>query len=214
MKLSITTAGEMGRVRQEQYVRQAFADQFGAEIYHFLPYLLSIEDVEQNLQGVLGVHPAGEVALFLERYLDSPVEPLIAKITGEEVARSDVIELGNLATTSPGGGRMLIVILASFLRGAGYQWVTFTALPGLINSFRRFGIDLYTLAEADPGRLGEEARYWGSYYEGAPKVVAANVEEAHGRLECAAVAERLQLTLLWREAFLSGQRMEQAPLSC
>ena len=47
--------------------------------------------------------------------------------------------MGNLATVSSGGARWLIIALTAYLQGAGYDWVVFTAVRSLRNSFEKPG---------------------------------------------------------------------------
>ncbi len=210
MNLMVTAAGERNRGSQEQFVRDMFFAQYDAEIDHFLPALLSIETEEHGIVGVLGINVAEHSPLFLEQYLDCSIEEQLSRTTETSVERSSVVEVGNLAADSAGGARMLIVMLTAYLRGAGFNWVTFTALPGLINSFRRLGIPLYELANADPERLDGGGRGWGSYYQGNPRVVAGCVDEGFEVLERAAIAERLKMAMVWAEAYTSGCRLKAA----
>ncbi len=216
MKLAIVSEREARRSELEQFVHQLFQLQYGADVQHYLPWLLGIDGAEGGLQGVLGLNPAASAPLFLEHYLDLPIERALAAAAGQVVTREGIIEVGNLAANSAGGARLLIITLTAFLRGAEYEWVTFTALPALINSFRRLGIPLYTLAEASPERLEDGGASWGSYYEARPRVVAGNVEQGFRALEQASAAERLKAALIWSEAYYSGcqLRIGQAqPLS-
>lgn len=207
MQLVITKREDRNRLRQEQFVRKVFAAQYGADVRHFLPSLLGIEDQSLALQGVLGIHVAGEKPLFLEQYLNQQVELELSVASGCNISREGVVEVGNLAAQTPGGARLLIVMLTAFLHGADYQWVTFTALPALINSFGRLGIQVYPLADADPRQLEDHGASWGSYYEGGPKVVAVNVADSYKALECAAVAERLKAVMIWNQAYDSGAQL-------
>lgn len=212
MKLTLSTAGDPQRSAVERFIHQTFAVQYGADVRHYLPWLLAIENQSGELQGVLGVQGGADGALFLEQYLEQPVETVIAAAAGATVVRDSVVEVGNLSARSAGGARLLIVMLTAFLQGADYQWVTFTALPSLINSFRRLGIPLYPLVDAEPERLQGEAASWGSYYEGQPKVVAAQVSEGFKALERASMAERLQMALIWSEAYRSGTELRMVQL--
>ena len=212
MNLTITTADDGRREALEQYVHQLFAKQYGADVRHFLPWLLGVQGQDGVLQGVLGINAAADGPLFLEQYLEESIESAVAAATGSSVAREGVVEVGNLAAHSSGGARLLIVMLTAFLRGAEYQWVTFTALPSLINSFQRLGIPLYPLVDADPERLQGGDSSWGSYYSAQPKVVAGHVGEGFKALERASVAERLQAARIWGEAYSSGCELRETQL--
>jgi hypothetical protein len=211
--MNLTIVSKQGSQRKvlEQFIHQQFSLQYGAEVEHYLPWLIGVEESSLGLQGVLGINPAVSGPLFLEQYLDQPAEALIAAQSGAVVAREGVIEVGNLAAGSAGGARLLIITLTALLHGAGYQWVTFTALPVLINSFRRLGIPLYTLAAAEPDRLPDQGRSWGRYYEGGPSVVVCNVNTGYVALQQAAIVERLQMAMIWNQAYDSGRRLRNDP---
>lgn len=63
-----------GRRKQlESYVAEQYNRSYGARITHFMPLLLSMSRAGQ-LEVVVGVRSAYDDALFLEHYLDKPVE--------------------------------------------------------------------------------------------------------------------------------------------
>jgi hypothetical protein len=59
------------------------------------------------------------------------------------------------------------------------QWALFSAVPALLNNFRRLGVPLLIIAPADPVKISAEVRAtWGSYYDQRPQVSAVNVDTA------------------------------------
>jgi len=91
------------RVEPEKFVRDRFRDGWGAEVGELLPWLVGVRDPAGCLTAVAGLRPAATGPLFLEHYLDRPVEEVITARTGAPVAREQIIEMGNLATAHPGG---------------------------------------------------------------------------------------------------------------
>ena len=116
--------------------------------------------------------------LFLERYLDEPVEQLLERLSGQRLVRERLVEVGHLASEKPGGSLHVILALAQHLARSGYEWVVFTATSELVRIFTRLGLPLLALAAADPARLGDEARDWGRYYDTQPVVVAGRIRLA------------------------------------
>ncbi len=206
LELALVERGDPGRVEVERFIHATFARAHGADVRHFLPYLLSVE-LDGARQAALGVRPAREGRLFLECYLDEPVESRIATVARRPVGRSRIMEVGNLAAACPGGARLLIVALTAYLSGAGCQWVVFTATPMVRNGFRRLGVELIELAEADGRRLGAERHRWGDYYSHRPVVVCGEV--ASGARAIARFLSRRQslrpLRRLWEEALEAGR---------
>lgn len=194
-----------GRIEAEGFVRRAFALAYGADVTHFLPSLMTLHSDQRQLLAVLGLRAADHERLFLEQYLDLPVEQQLGAAAGGAVARASLVEVGNFAVGAAGGGRWLITALTAYLYSAGRDWAVFTCGPELKNAFHRMGIALVDLGPADPARLeaGEWAR-WGSYYRQRPRVMAARVAQSHAVLaglfgtECA-------LNALWRHALNAGR---------
>ena len=125
----------------EQFIRQRFDEAHGARISSFMPDLFGLHDAEQQLSAVCGARLAVEQPLFLEQYLDAPVEQIIARLAERPVVRDEIVEVGNLASISAGSARMIIVIMTCLLAQRGLQWVVFTGAASLINSFHRLGLE-------------------------------------------------------------------------
>lgn len=205
-RLRLVERGDPARERLERHIHDSYARTYGADLRHFLPTLIGLESADQRVLGAMGLRRAAAERLFLEQYLDTPVERVLAERLGHPVGRRDVVELGNLAAGSPGAARTLIVALAGYLRGAGVHWVVLTAVPSVRNAFRRMNLFLIDLAAADGARLGAERASWGSYYDHHPTVVACNVEHSDRRLQRALATEQ-PLALfrgLWQDALVQG----------
>ena len=173
------------RAAVHDFIRDRFAAHYQADVRHFMPCLFGLEADDGSLHGAVGCRSAAVQPLFLERYLDEPIEHVIAARSGEAVERADVVEVGNLAARGAGMSRLLIVALTRLLATQGVRWAGFTGTPALINSFRRLGIALHRLAPADPSRLGADRDEWGSYYDAGPQVMVAEVPGADRTLATA-----------------------------
>lgn len=182
-ELHLASPGSARRAALEQFIRQRFELQHGAHIRHFMPCLFGLENQTGQLLGAVGVRSGNSGPLFLERYLDEPIQSAIGSRLGNtEPGRGELVEVGNLAADSPGAARLLIVALTDLLVALGFRWVTFTGTPTLLNSFQRLGLTPIALGEADPARMGEELADWGSYYDNRPLVMAGDIHGGHQRL--------------------------------
>lgn len=161
----------------ESFVRHAFARRFGASVPAFAPNLMLLE-ADERIVAVAGWRPAASDALFLERYLDAPIERAVSHLAGHAVPRQRIVEVGNLAAGKLGGSLHVIAVLADHLVRLGYEWAVFTATSELVAMFARLGLPLPVVARADPVRLGAAASAWGSYYETGPIVVAGRIRLA------------------------------------
>lgn len=161
------------RAELELFIRNVFLRAYGASIKHFLPQLMSLRDAGGRLLAVCGLRNADHGALFLETYLDAPVEHVIADRTRHGVERNDIVEIGNLAVAEPGIAPHLLASVSHYLHGTGTQWAVFTAIPVLRNSLTRLNMQLEVLADASLQRIAPEERpEWGSYYDKNPQVMA------------------------------------------
>lgn len=167
--------GEAGRTELEELVAAAFERSHGAIVRSFMPTLVGLEDRSGALRGAaLGYRGAAEGALFLEQYLDQPIEQAIAArvADGRAVERERIVEVGNLAGRGCRSAMYLVAQLPRFLVGKGYRWLTFTGTSRVREILEGFGAPLLDLGAADPSRLAGGADEWGRYYDSAPRVMA------------------------------------------
>jgi len=170
--LEIHTHDAPRRKVVETFVSEVFAEHFGATLRSFMPQLVSLADARGAITAAAGIRPAVMGPLFIERYLDPPIERLLAERAGRPICRSRIVEVGNLATRAPGAARRLFLELTRHLHEGGYDWVVFAGTSDVRAVFRRMGLELISLCAADGERLGAARRDWGSYYENAPIVLA------------------------------------------
>lgn len=188
--------GSPGRSAVEGYIADQFKAVHGAQIHDFMPVLLTMR-CNGKLSAVAGLRMAGSQPLFLEQYLEHRVEQVLGVQFGRTVARSGVVEIGNLVATRKGSNYLLFLVLAAILRQLQYDWCVFTATPPVLKVLGKLGIQLHHLCAADIGRLDAGARAdWGQYYDQRPVVVAgeiaSNVEALQQRLLIAGVLSMFQ----------------------
>ena len=193
------------RAAAEGFVCAAFLTAYEARVEHFLPTLMALRNDSGRMLAVLGLRETGADSLFLEQYLDRPVEQALSAAVACPVDRASLVEVGNFAVGAAGGGRWLITALTAYLYAAGRSWTVFTCGPELQNAFRRLGVELVDLGAADPGRLSvDERARWGSYYAQKPRVMAANVAQSHQVLS-ALFEKECALNALWLGALQAGR---------
>jgi hypothetical protein len=213
MQVGLLDEHVAGRHAVESFIHQHYARAYDADVRHFLPRLLVLHD-DTELQAVLGFKRARGNRLFLEQYLDSPIEVALSLRLGRYIPRYGLVEVGNLVTAHAGGARWLIAALTAYLKGAGYDWAVFTAVTALRNAFTRLGVELVSLAPADATRLAPEERaHWGSYYATEPMVVAASVHQSYDALQGKLLQgdNGYRWLSLWREAFAAGVEGSAVP---
>lgn len=156
----------------EAFVAEAFQRGHDATVASFMPTLLSLRDGSGRLRGVVGLRGAAPQPLYLEHYLDRPVESAIATATGQAIRREQVVEVGNLAGTNCRAAVRLVALLPSYLLSLEFQWIVFTATSAVRGILQGLGAPLVELARADGNRVANGPDRWGRYYDTDPRVFA------------------------------------------
>lgn len=177
--LCVCNEFDPGRESVERFIHRVFARRFGARVQRFAPHLICLRDADSgDIVAAAGYRRASSGALFLERYLDRPIEQSLVERGQTPVSREGIVEVGHLASERAGEGRRLIVRLAHHLAAQNTQWVVSTLTEELRHLFVRMGITPLAIGRADADALGEQAREWGSYYEHHPVVLAGQMQPA------------------------------------
>ncbi|RLL50934.1 hypothetical protein D8Y20_10610 [Mariprofundus sp. EBB-1] len=184
-----------------KFVAEVFLKAHGADIQHFMPNMMLVRDKHQQYRSVMGYKEASKAPLYLEHYLDAPIEQCISSYLGQPVDRSEIVEVGNLAEAFPGDARMAIIGATAYFYNAGFRWVVFTGTKRLRNVFVKLGLSPKQLIHADEERLPEgDLKKWGTYYNGDPVVCFGSLEEGHSNLQ--ALWENMRDT--WSSAEQAG----------
>ena len=156
-----------GRRLVEQFLEQAYEDAFGGNLTAHYPSLMSIRDAGGRILAAAGFRRAADGPLFLEQYLDAPIEALVAGTAREQIA-----EVGNLASAGLGASLFLVIGLAEHLDRLGCSHAAITATSQLARNLGMLGFKADMLALADPARLPDGGASWGRYSAADPRVIA------------------------------------------
>jgi hypothetical protein len=178
--LDVTAVGRDGadRAALEHYVRTAFNRSHDADVSTFMPTLLAFRDGAGTLRGVLGLRSAADQPLYLENYLDRPVEQAIVAAGYHPVERDEVVEVGNLAAGSCLAAVRMVSQMPVQLMNRGYCWIVFTATSTVHEILLGLGAPLVELGRADPSRVARQADRWGRYYDNDPRVYAGYLPDS------------------------------------
>lgn len=161
------------RAEIERFIADVFFQACNARVKFFLPVLMSLRDLNGNLIAACGIRNAGAERLYLENYMDQPVEQLLSEKAGLTVLRSDIVEIGNYSVAELGLSRTLTSAIFHQLHATSKQWAVFTAVQLVQNALIRQNIFPKVLCDADINHLPPEDRAdWGDYYAQNPKVMA------------------------------------------
>jgi hypothetical protein len=171
--------GVHDRAGVAQFIRNRFLRDYDARLTHLMPRLFSLSNADGDMIAAFGLREASQSPLFMECYLDEPVEARLARLAERAVSRAGIVEVGNLAAR-PGGARSMIAVLTRHLYELNFEWVTFTGVALLRSAFHRLGLHPLEIARATPDRLSERERLaWGRYFESRPVVMAGHVASGY-----------------------------------
>ena len=170
------------RLEVQDYIAKQYKNIYQAEIQEFLPFLMSFQ-CKNLVSAAVGFKSAGNNPLFVEQYLDAPVETAMSELVQQDIERKSIIEIGNLAATWKGTSQLVLAILPIILERAGYKWAVFTATSQVDKLLKKIQINMTTLCEADVNRVNNEDAIWGTYYnQSSPHVVFGSLTGIEERL--------------------------------
>lgn len=168
--VNITRFHTAERARVEAFIQAIYQEKYHASISVDYPALMSVRNENDEILATVGFRFAEQHPLFLEQYLDNPIEQTL------HCQRKEIVEIGNLASAGKGASVFLFAALASYLDFHGISFAAITGTRYLHQYFVKIGLDPIHLADADISSLSEERGNWGSYYDQHPRVLVGNVQ--------------------------------------
>lgn len=169
-RFGLQTPSSPERAAVEAYIHDRFAGVHHAEVTHFLPNIISLR-CGGEYSAAVGLAPAGNGKVFAEQYLDAPIEQVISEKLGLQVARDQIVEIGNLVSTWKGSSLLLFIVIGEVMERLGYHYVMFTGTREVKALLARLRYSPIVLADADPSVLPDGGASWGSYYTNNPQVM-------------------------------------------
>lgn len=170
--INICDAASPDRLRVEKFIKDGFAHAYNAQVSEFLPHLIYVENT--RIRAALGIRSARST-LFLEQYLDLPVEHYVS--SSAIVARSRIAEIGNLCSSNRRYTLPLFIAAAAVMERDNYTHAVFSATQKVASIIEAAGVKLCRIAAATGARLGDRQQEWGSYYETAPTIVSLSLAD-------------------------------------
>jgi hypothetical protein len=93
--------------------------------------LLLLTGADSELAAVAGFRSAAQEPLFLERYLDVPIERALGAQVGAQVRRADIVEVGNFAALDSRRARILMSFMPAYFLERSARWLVFTATTSI-----------------------------------------------------------------------------------
>lgn len=181
--ISITERFRPAREKVERFIEGVYAQTYGTQLIRHYPTLMSVHDATGDILGAVGFRAAAVEPLFLEQYLDVPIEEAMRRAGIANAERRFVVEIGSLASRGKGASIFLFIVLAAYLRQQGFEYASATATGVLRRTFGMLGFDVKELAHASRAQLADRTETWGSYYETDPRVIAGAISGCFAQLE-------------------------------
>ncbi|MGE3335306.1 MAG: thermostable hemolysin [Rhodospirillaceae bacterium] len=188
--ISITHKFQPARLKVERFMEERYAEAYGTRLAGHYPTLMSVHDGAGAILAAVGFRSAGEEPLFLEQYLDTPIEAALVAHGLAGVDRGAIVEIGSLTSNGRGASIFLFIVLAAYLRQRGFSIACATATGVLRRTFGMLGLAVVDLAPARAEKLSDNAASWGSYYETDPRVIAGTISDCFETLERFVPADR------------------------
>ena len=169
------------RAQAEDFIAARYRKKYQANIQSYLPNLMVVRDRPGSILAVAGYRAANQETLFVENYLDQPVERCIDGALcqrDDAPGRHQIVEIGSLASVCSSASLLLFQQLALHLVRCGYRWVTVTGCPALLRLLRRLRLRLSEIGAARQSRLPTSRDNWGTYYSNNPSVVAGQLSSS------------------------------------
>lgn len=175
--VSIVPAFSKDREAVEHFITDIYARAYGANIHVHYPVLMSVRDEAGQILAATGFRPAVNEPLFLEQYLNAPVQDVL------QTPRAQIVEIGNLASDGGGASLYLFAALAAYLNYKSFTQAVVTSTDFLERRFRQMGLQPKLHAKADPALLLSDGENWGTYYDTQPHVISGSVAQGYKRLQ-------------------------------
>lgn len=169
-------------VAVRQLIHERYALVHGAISTSHYPHFCVVDAAgESGPQAALGFRMANAERLFLEDYLDDPVERVVSDLFQIPVSRDRIVEIGAHASLQSRATVALWARAARHLDKRADVAVAVLTFP-LRRMFDRLGIPFEQICDADPARVPGGGDGWGSYYEHEPRVCAGLIAPAIPKL--------------------------------
>ena len=167
----------------ENYIAGVFRHRFSARLDDFMPLLVILEKPDGEIAAALGIRFADQQTLFAEQYIHKEIDHVVLEQFNILDHREHIIEIGSLASTESGYARHLFLAMTKILTQWKFQWLTFTAIPVVVNVFKKLKLNPIEICNAKLKDLANTKTDWGSYYDKNPKVMIGDVFAANQYLE-------------------------------
>jgi len=173
--LKIGVLGDSVHADAQVLIAAQYKKHFDCDLKHFMSNTFSLYQGDV-LKACTGFSAAGHSPLFLEQYLDQPIEAMLSEQFHCPVSRDDIVEIGGFAVDDKQFALPMMVQLAPAFRAAGFQYAVCTVTSVVQRCLDKIGIQSVSLGAADASRVDTTGNAWGKYYALTPVILAGNIQ--------------------------------------
>ena len=177
------TNGDLLRPKLEHFISSTYKNIFNATLKSFLPNLVAATSEDDKITAAFGYCDAAQGPLFLECYLERPIEDLLCESLGYAVKRQQIVEVGNLSIAKCANSVKALRDIASYLQSLGYDWIVCTATRYLRVLFLKSGSRPISIAQASSSNVVSDGTDWGNYYVTIPEILVGNISQSISLIE-------------------------------
>lgn len=171
----------MRQSNARDFVKELFKHHHDARINPRYLQWRSINAPDGKPLAVLGYRGAADGPLYLESYIQQPIERLLEDRLGVALARAQIVEIGCLAAT-PSAALIRLWLESAKVLGKDFAVAVATLTEPLRKAFARVGLPFSTLAPASRERLRDDDDDWGRYYDQEPWICAGVIADGEDAL--------------------------------
>ena len=171
------------RPKLEAFISSTYKNVFNARLKNYLPNLVAATSASNQIRAAFGYCDAAQGSLFLESYIDKPIESLLSERLGYSIERHKIVEVGNLSITKNTNSVKTMRDIASYLQGLEYEWIVCTATRYLRVLFIKSGSRPMTIAQASRSKVSNDGTDWGNYYVTTPEILVGNIDQSLSLIE-------------------------------
>lgn len=172
------------------FVCNQYKQHFNCDLRHFMPNHLVLQKGDA-VMAVAGFRNASTGPLFLEQYLDEPVEDLLLEKMNQFRNRDEIVEVGGFAAVDRLSALQLMLHLSAQLNELEYKTLVCAANKPIQQCLKRSGFSWVVLGEARADRVSQQENDWGSYYRSKPALLAGNIPQSEQQLVKRVMRERV-----------------------
>ena len=166
------------RSRVERFISDRFLASHNSRISNLMSHHVVCRNDRGDILAAVGFRVADGNTLFLESYLEQPIEQVIAAQDASQPTRPTIAEVGNLASINHRATLLVFRQLFAELDQRQIDWVVCTACDALQKSMARQGLVFDKVCTAHASCLGAQAAHWGSYFAAQPNVLVGDLNAA------------------------------------